>query len=97
MKYISPSDSQFPLQNQTLITCTFINCCLVDPGAFNTFKSQNKVQTRMLTPAHATAEYLSWGKVYTEKEKLSAPVPQVFPKVKQGKPNSAFSANKKTV
>lgn len=79
------------------MACTFINCHLVDPGAFNTFKSQNKVQTRLITPAHVTAEYLSWGKAYTQKENLSALVHQVFPKVDQGKLESAFSANKNPV
>lgn len=35
----------------------------------------------MITPAHVTDEYLSWGKAYTQKENLSAPVHQEFPRV----------------
>lgn len=60
------SHRQFPLQKQTLMTCTFINCCHVDPRAFNTSKNQNKVQTRMITPTHVTAGCLSWKKANTQ-------------------------------
>lgn len=68
----SSSTVSFHFKTKTLMTYAFINCCLLGPGAFNTLKSQSKVQTHDDNPCtHNCKVPKPWEGLHIHRKKTS--------------------------